>query len=134
MEKMVEDKLESLKSRCLTLEREKEDLTKQLNTQKEIRTKQCMDIDNLNNQIKEEQRKLENTNQHLIEEKEKNRREQFIFVYNLVISIDLEARIQKLEEEHKLNISLISRKELNNLQNSRQSKEVQTDIVHSTSE
>ena len=75
MEKMVEDKLESLKSRCLTLEREKEDLTKQLNTQKEIRTKQCMDIDNLNNQIKEEQRKLENTNQHLIEEKEKNRRE-----------------------------------------------------------
>lgn len=46
---------------------------------------------------------------------------------------DLEAKIQKLEEEHKSNISLISRQELNDLQNSRQSKEVQTDIVHSIS-
>lgn len=32
-----------------------------------------MEIDNLKNQVKEEQRKLENSYQHLIEEKEKNR-------------------------------------------------------------
>ena len=83
MVKTVEDELGYLKSRCLTLEREKEDLTKQLYTQREIRTKPFMEIDNLKNQLKEEQRKLENSDQHLIEEKEKNRREQFVFVYNL---------------------------------------------------
>ena len=75
MVKTVEDELGYLKSRCLTLEREKEDLTKQLYTQREIRTKPFMEIDNLKNQLKEEQRKLENSDQHLIEEKEKNRRE-----------------------------------------------------------
>lgn len=74
MAKTVEDELGHLKSRCLTLEREKEDLTKQLYTQKEIRrTKPFMQIDNLKNQLKEEQRKLENSDQRLIEEKEKNR-------------------------------------------------------------
>ena len=74
MVEMIEDKLGYLKSRCLTLEMEKEDLTKQLYAQKEIRrTKPFMQIDNLKNQLKEEQRKLENSDQRLIEEKEKNR-------------------------------------------------------------
>ena len=132
MVEMIEDKLGYLKSRCLTLEMKKEDLTKQLYTQKEISTKSFMEIDKLMNQVKEEQQKLENSDQHLIEEKEKNRCEQFIFVCNVIITTDLEARIQKLEEEHKINTSLVSRQELNYLQNSRQSKEVQTDIVYST--
>lgn len=132
MVEMIEDKLGYLKSRCVTLEMEKEDLTKQLYTQREISTKSFMETDKLMNQVKEEQQKLENSDQHLIEEKEKNRCEQFIFVCNVIITTDLEARIQKLEEEHKINTSLVSRQELNYLQNSRQSKEVQTDIVHST--
>lgn len=71
--KTVEDELGYLKSRCFTLEKEKEDLTKRLYTQREIRTKSFMEIDNLKNQVKEEQRKLENSYQHLIEEKGKNR-------------------------------------------------------------
>ena len=70
---MIEDKLGYLKSRCLTLEMEKEDLTKQLYTQREISTKSFMEIDKLMNQVKEEQQKLENSDQHLIEEKEENR-------------------------------------------------------------